>query len=614
MAALKGEKIVARLLNRRGSRLNLPQPLEPGELGWCLDTKQLFVGLDADNAIAAIQAFNNVDTSDVNDILNNYIVQIKSPWIRLKTPTNPTSGNPDEYEALMALATIPPSSFILEHNTANIRAAETKISYLSLLRYNMLGFLQTHLNSNSVPYTMVYDWVESAPMAATGTPVTKDGAVATVTLTSGGTGYAIGEVLTMAGGTGAGLTLTVTGESGGVITSVDITTSGADYTVADPLTVSSSTLAGNDDATFNVATIDNGVIASVTMNSHGRGYLGGQTVGLSFGGTGTNAAGSATVDQLTGNVIVSISNGGSGYTTATATFDIPTATSAWNSLDDIDGIIRTGNVFQFTVFLGFGNNPPMDSGLNLGLDDLITSLNDAAFTFAQSSENASDPSPYQFCISTAGIMGTNVLAPLDYGYQMQDGVLYLSTVRQTSNLAGLINKLCDPTSSGLVTTKQNVEIVTEQSTALLSEMLNDFFIENPLCYSLPPTAVYPAAPTTYDPVENDGSNPLYSSPILIYDYGVNDVQDIEYSIIDDTQKMLRSGKLRVNTLDTGVAMVEDEYTENRDGTITPVSSGGPDFDFNATVTGQDVTIEYRHNFVGYVDVKISTRRWKSFNV
>lgn len=518
MAALKGEKIVARILNRRGSRLNLPQPLEPGELGWCLDTKQLFVGLDSENAIAAIQAFNNVDMDDVNYILNNYVIQIKTPWIRLKTPASPTATNPNEYDALTSLAAIPQSSFVLEHNLANIRAAETKIKIINDMRLKIASLFSTF------PATILYDWEEESPAAATAT-----------------------------------------------------------------------------------ATLLAGQVTGITINSHGRGYLGGQTPTVVITGDGTNATATASVNADTGLVSVVVTNPGSGYTTATVAIQNPSATTAVANL--VAGGIRTTNVFQFTFHVGIGSGTHFPTTPTMSA--AITSLNLNTFRFYQD-DGTNDVNGFQFCINdSAGVMGINGGVPVDHNYEMTNGLLYLSTMKQTANLAGLINKLAPVDSYGYVTTKQNVEIVTEQSMTLISQMFNDFLIENPLCYSLPPTASYP---TNYDPVLNDGSNPLYSSMPLIYDYGINDVQVIEYSLIDDTQKMLRTGKLIINTLDTGVAVVEDEYTENRDGSITPVSSGGPDFDFNATVAGSTVTVEYRHNFVGYVDLKITTRRWKSFNV
>ena len=40
---------IARLQNRRGDKKDLPQPLSPGELGLCKDTKELFIGLDPES-------------------------------------------------------------------------------------------------------------------------------------------------------------------------------------------------------------------------------------------------------------------------------------------------------------------------------------------------------------------------------------------------------------------------------------------------------------------------------------------------------------------------------------------------------------------------------------
>lgn len=63
--------------------------------------------------------------------------------------------------------------------------------------------------------------------------------VTAVSISSGGTGYAVNDVLTVAGGTGNSATLTVTSVSSGVITAITITTAGA-YT-SNPTTPNSVT-------------------------------------------------------------------------------------------------------------------------------------------------------------------------------------------------------------------------------------------------------------------------------------------------------------------------------------------------------------------------------------
>ena len=78
-----------------------------------------------------------------------------------------------------------------------------------------------------------------------------------ITMTSGGTGYAVGMVLTMTGGTGTGAEVTVKAVSGGVITDYEVSTVGSAYVVGDSLTQSgASTPAGGTGFTCDVSNID----------------------------------------------------------------------------------------------------------------------------------------------------------------------------------------------------------------------------------------------------------------------------------------------------------------------------------------------------------------------
>lgn len=607
MANLSGEKLVARILNRRGNRLNLPQPLEPGELGWCLDTRQLFVGLDAANAIAAIQAFNDVDTNDVNAILNDYIVQFKTPWIRLKTPVVATPANPNEVDALEALAAVPVSSFLTDSNKSNITAIEGKISVISSIRQwlvtEVASEMLAHVNPPQVSY--VYDWVQSATMAATAT-----------------------------------------------------------------------------------ATLNAGAVTAITVDDHGRGYIGGQTLTVTINSnTGSLATASATVDADTGNIIISGLTPGSGYLDATVVIQSPSTTTEVIALVNTANNHVTSDVYQFTFHILFHLQSANASAMTAAVD----ALNDVSFRFYQgdgTGDLVNDINGFQTALQTCGVLGYNVGIPNDYNQLMADGILYLDTVRQTANVAGLINKYSSGTGSGLVTTKQNVEVLNEYSGSFFSSMMTDLFVVNPLSYKLVPTngqiqtttltlggtgytlndvltvsggtgtgatlivtgvtlgvitsvsignpgygytaadpltvtgpgnddATFTAATVSsavFNDIQNDGSDPLYTSGILEYTWGINDVQLIEYSITDSTYKMLRNGTLRVTTLDTLVAVVDDDYSENRDASITPVISGGPNFDFSASVAGPTVTLSYRHNFSDDVFLKVTTRRWKSFNV
>lgn len=78
-----------------------------------------------------------------------------------------------------------------------------------------------------------------------------------ITMTSGGTGYAVDMVLTMTGGAGSGAEITVTAVDGGVITDYTVSNVGSGYAVGNSLTQSGASVpAGGTGFTCDVANID----------------------------------------------------------------------------------------------------------------------------------------------------------------------------------------------------------------------------------------------------------------------------------------------------------------------------------------------------------------------
>ena len=115
----------------------------------------------------------------------------------------------------------------------------------------------------------------------------------TPTITSGGTGYTVNDVLTFVGGTfTAAGSLTVTSVSGGVITGVSVATYGA-YTVlpSNPISVTGGTGSG---ATFTSTWGVRNAFPAPTITNAGSGYVEQPTVTFSGGG-GSGAAAYATV-------------------------------------------------------------------------------------------------------------------------------------------------------------------------------------------------------------------------------------------------------------------------------------------------------------------------------
>lgn len=74
--------VVSRIQNRRGHRKDLPQPLDPGELGFCTDTGQLFIGAEWEDSTGfispVIECFtpSNQSNEDANTTCEFNVIQI----------------------------------------------------------------------------------------------------------------------------------------------------------------------------------------------------------------------------------------------------------------------------------------------------------------------------------------------------------------------------------------------------------------------------------------------------------------------------------------------------------------------------------------------------------
>lgn len=70
--------VVSRIQHRRGLRSNLPQPLREGELGFCTDTDQLFIGADPAHTSPGLQIYTDVANGilTAQSFLDNQILGI----------------------------------------------------------------------------------------------------------------------------------------------------------------------------------------------------------------------------------------------------------------------------------------------------------------------------------------------------------------------------------------------------------------------------------------------------------------------------------------------------------------------------------------------------------
>ena len=144
---------------------------------------------------------------------------------------------------------------------------------------------------------------------ATATAVLAGGAVASITVTAGGSGYTSTPTVSITGGGGTGATATAVVTSSAV-SSITVTAGGSGYTTAPTVSLTGG---GGTGATA-TAVVTGSAVTSITVTAGGSGYTTAPTVSITGGG-GTGATATAV---LAGSAVASITvtAGGSGYTTA----------------------------------------------------------------------------------------------------------------------------------------------------------------------------------------------------------------------------------------------------------------------------------------------------------
>jgi hypothetical protein len=196
----------------------------------------------------------------------------------------------------------------------------------------------------------------SIPTVAVSAPTTAGGVQATLnvfmssnsaTIVSGGTGYTAGDVLTVVGGTGTAVQITVTTVSAGVITVVPAPTVVGYYSVlpTNPVSVTGGTGSG---ATFNLSYYFGGA----TVNNAGSGYVEQPTVSFSGGGGSGAAAyariGGDSIVRSLGTAISFHTPGGEGFR---ITDSGTPSSSYWSAITGSSSILRasSGNALLQTA-------------------------------------------------------------------------------------------------------------------------------------------------------------------------------------------------------------------------------------------------------------------------
>ncbi|MDD5288861.1 MAG: protein translocase subunit SecD [Dehalococcoidales bacterium] len=136
------------------------------------------------------------------------------------------------------------------------------------------------------------------------------GAVKSIPITAGGTGYTTATV-TIEGGGGTGATATAV-ITDGAVTAITVKDGGSGYTSAPKVTIT-----GEGTGALTGTPVLGFAVASIAVTSGGSGFT--ATPAVTIGGDGTGATATAT---MTDGVVtaITVKDGGSGYTTAPVTF------------------------------------------------------------------------------------------------------------------------------------------------------------------------------------------------------------------------------------------------------------------------------------------------------
>jgi hypothetical protein len=159
--------------------------------------------------------------------------------------------------------------------------SSTNIISVAISKSNDLGVSGITVSAGGTGLTAI------PTLAITGDGTGATAVVSTVTVTTatignGGTGYMVGDKLTLVGGTGTAAIFTVTGvDSNGAVTSVDITAGGS-YSAVISGTTAAVTGGNGTGLVFTVSTIKYG-IKSVTVTAAGNDYSSAPTVTASAG-------------------------------------------------------------------------------------------------------------------------------------------------------------------------------------------------------------------------------------------------------------------------------------------------------------------------------------------
>ncbi|MDP6080570.1 MAG: hypothetical protein QF435_10885 [Arenicellales bacterium] len=177
------------------------------------------------------------------------------------------------------------------------------------------------------------------------------GAVSSIAVTAGGTGYTSAPTVAISGGGGSSATATATISA--QVASITMTGGGSGYSSSPTVSFSG----GGGSGAAGTANISAGAISSVTITNGGSGYSSAPTISFSGGG-GSGAAGTAVLGS--GSVAsIAVTAGGSGYandTTTTFAVKVASQMDSFSSSPEYSGASDANKVHVLAGSSGTGSN------------------------------------------------------------------------------------------------------------------------------------------------------------------------------------------------------------------------------------------------------------------
>jgi hypothetical protein len=224
-----------------------------------------FLGLNSQES--SIQLSSGYALKAQNCVIDKYgRIGARRGWTRVNSTVNTDLGSGNPVAFMFEMTEAGGNQFISAGNNKLFTGTTTMTTKTVRTQANTADVSYTITGNNwqaaALPFGDGSDAVSHAYMVQTGHPVlvfhnlptpgtgatfsvstVSSGAITAVSVTAAGSGYNVGDILTMAGGTGSGAKLTVATLSGTGVATVTVSTAGTGYTVSDALTSTVTTIA-----------------------------------------------------------------------------------------------------------------------------------------------------------------------------------------------------------------------------------------------------------------------------------------------------------------------------------------------------------------------------------